>query len=88
MKKSDLNKLKHTLYCEAIKNHEIEKDLLSIGYVYVYDIIDGRQNRCTMAVQHRSQINNNTLSDRHIDAATATVTLLFKLNRATQCAEF
>ena len=87
VKIKDFDRLRHALYLEAIKCTEIAETLRATGQAYIYDLNDGKKH-AILPVQYPSQINRAIMEERGFDPETADVTLVFKLNRSTQCVEF
>lgn len=86
MKIADYNKLRAAIYAAAAKDPEVSDALLYNDRVYLYDVIDAKQQHGVLVLTIKTQLNDNTLTERGFDAATARAELIMTLDRKTKCA--
>ena len=75
----ELNLLKRKMWDVLMENPEISHKIKTCGKAIVYDIADFN-NHIIMIVNNPKQINNNTISEKGIDAEKCTVKKLFTVS--------
>ena len=88
MTTKEYNALRHAIYEEGAAVPEIRAALDAAGIAYLYDVHCLPDKHAVLVLTDRHQLNDNTLTERGLDPATADVTRCLTYHRQTRCVTF